>query len=63
MFDTSGLAKGAWERIDKECDYEAYKAVINVPEAIIANLRWRNLYIRCVETRGVRFKGTQNKAV
>lgn len=54
---TPGIGPEQWERIDRECAYEAEKAVAAADPKTPVSLTARRLFLACVELRGAKYVG------
>ncbi|KAB0264800.1 hypothetical protein FEZ63_21530 [Microvirga brassicacearum] len=61
VFDSGKLSEQEWELADKTCEFEAAKAVIPIKIAEIAGEQFRRIYILCVESKGVKYLGTEDR--
>lgn len=61
-FDTGGMSDERWERAKKECRYEAAKASASA-NVNIAGYIQRDLYIQCLDLKGIKYKGKIQVAV
>ncbi|WP_162419815.1 hypothetical protein [Microvirga brassicacearum] len=55
VFDLGRLSQNEWQQIDKECDFEAEKAVISVKIGEIKAEERQRIFILCAEAKGARF--------
>jgi hypothetical protein len=61
LFDTGSLTDAQWTQVNKECQFEAEKVVAPIRPSPTAGEQFREIYILCVETKGVKFLGTSDK--
>lgn len=62
LFDTGTLTDAQWTQVNKECQFEAEKVIAPIrPFTPTAGEQFREIYILCVETKGVKFLGTSDK--
>ncbi len=62
QFDTGNMSPERWERVWKECRYEAAKASASAHVNIAGYLE-EELYIQCLDLKGVKYKGKIQVAV
>jgi hypothetical protein len=62
QFDTGTMSEEQWKRVKQECDYEADKASASAP-INIGSYVYENLYLKCVQLRGVKYNGKIRVAV
>jgi hypothetical protein len=56
-FDSSKLSADRWETLQNECYYEARKATASGTPGPVRLMEREELYILCLEAKGVKFKG------
>jgi len=61
IFDAGSLTHEQWEQADKECKFEAAKAVAPMKYGDVTGDTFRRIYILCAETKGIKFLGTEDK--
>jgi hypothetical protein len=61
VFDAGSLTHKQWEQADKECKFEAAKAVAPLKYGDITGDTYRRIYILCVETKGIKFLGAEDQ--
>ena len=57
MFETGGLSHEKWEQMGTECTYEAKKATASAKPGPVRAMDQEELYILCIEAKGVKYKG------
>jgi hypothetical protein len=62
QFDTGDMPPERWERVQKECRYEAAKASASA-HVNIAGYIQEELYIQCLDLKGAKYKGKIQVAV
>jgi hypothetical protein len=62
QFDTGDMLPERWERVQKECRYEAAKASASA-HVNIAGYIQEELYIQCLDLKGAKYKGKIQVAV
>lgn len=62
VFDIGSLSNKAWEEIDRQCEYEARRATASAQPGMVRVMEREELYILCLETKGVRYKGKVERA-
>jgi hypothetical protein len=60
LFDLGSLSATQWQKIRAECRFEAAKSVATIKHAIIASEEESKIYILCVESKGVKYLGTED---
>ena len=58
VFDIGKLSRDDWRKIDAQCEYEARKATASAKPGIVRVEEREELYLLCLKTRGIRYKGT-----
>ncbi len=61
LFDAGPMTDAQYLKADKECQFEAEKAVTPIRPSPVAGERFRKIYILCVEAKGIKFLGTSDK--
>jgi hypothetical protein len=61
IFDRGKFTHEQWKLSEKECRFEAAKAVIPVKPAFIANEQFNKILILCLEAKGMTFRGTEDE--
>jgi hypothetical protein len=61
IFDAGSLTHKQWEQADKECKFEAAKAVAPLKYGDVTGDTYRKIYILCIEAKGVRFLGSEDQ--
>jgi hypothetical protein len=61
VFDSGKLSEQEWELADKTCEFEAAKAVVAIKISEIRGEEYRKIYILCVESKGIKYLGTEGR--
>jgi hypothetical protein len=55
IFDRGSITKSEWQRIDKQCDFEAEKAIVSIKIDEIKAEERQRFFILCAESKGVKY--------
>ncbi|WP_262027650.1 hypothetical protein [Microvirga sp. Mcv34] len=61
IFDAGVLTHKQWGQADKECKFEAAKAVVPLKYGDVTGENYRRIYILCAESKGIKFLGTEGE--
>ena len=61
VFNIGDMSNAQWERLQRECAYEARKAVASQKPGPVRSYDWREIYLSCLELRGARHLGTADQ--